>query len=114
MNWYFKCWQQYADFSGRARRKEYWMFYLFNFLFSVIAGFLDGLFDLKFLTIIYPLLTFIPGLAVSIRRLHDVGKSGWMWLIVLIPFVGAIWLLILFCINGVPGRNKWGDNPKEC
>ena len=113
MKWFFKCWQQYADFSGRARRKEYWMFYLFNILFSAIAGFLDGIFGLTLLTIIYPLLAFLPGLSVSIRRLHDVGKSGWMYLIVLIPIIGAIWLLVLLCTDSQVGRNLWGDNPKE-
>lgn len=113
MDWYFKCWQQYADFSGRARRKEFWMFYLINLLFAFIAGFLDGIFDLTLLSVIYPVLIFIPALSVSIRRLHDAGKSGWMYLIFLIPIIGSIWLLILLCTNSQPGRNKWGDNPKE-
>lgn len=113
MKWYLKCMQQYADFSGRARRKEYWMFCLINFIFGFIAGFIDGLLGITLLSIIYPLLVFIPGLSVFIRRLHDVGKSGWMWLIAFIPIVGAIWLFILFCTDSQPGRNQWGDNPKE-
>ena len=113
MNWYFKCWQQYADFSGRARRKEFWMFFLFNFIFAFIAGFLDGIYGLTLLTIVYPLLVFIPALSVCVRRLHDVGKSGWMYLITLIPIAGAIWFLVLTCTDSQPGRNKWGDNPKE-
>lgn len=89
------------------------MFYLFNILFAAIAGFLDGIFGLTLLTVVYPLLVFIPGLSVSVRRLHDVGKSGWMFLIVLIPIIGAIWLLVLFCTDGESGGNKYGDNPKE-
>ena len=113
MNWWLKCIKNYVTFEGRARRKEYWMFYLFNVLFAAIAGFLDGIFGLTLLSIIYPLITFIPGLSVSIRRLHDVGKSGWMYLIILIPVIGAIWLLVLLCTDGQSGSNQWGDNPKE-
>lgn len=119
MEWYIKCLRQYADFSGRARRREYWMFCLFNFLVSFCLGFVAGLLgalmdaNLTSLVWIYALAIFIPSLAVCIRRLHDVGKSGWMYLIVLIPLVGAIWLLVLFCTNGEPGANKWGVNPKE-
>jgi uncharacterized membrane protein YhaH (DUF805 family) len=59
------------------------------------------------------LFIFIPSLAVGVRRLHDIGKSGWMWLIAFIPLAGAIWLLILFCEDSEPGSNNWGDNPKE-
>lgn len=120
MNWYLKCWQQYADFSGRARRKEYWMFVLFNaivaFVISFILGLIAGLTDiaaLANLSYIYTLAVLIPSLAVCVRRLHDVGKSGWMYLICLIPVVGWIWLIILFCTDSQKGSNKWGDNPKE-
>lgn len=120
MNWYLKCWQQYADFSGRARRKEYWMFVLFNaivaFVISFILGLIAGLTDiaaLANLSYIYTLAVLIPSLAVCVRRLHDVGKSGWMYLICLIPVVGWIWLIILFCTDSQKGSNKWGNNPKE-
>lgn len=120
MNWYLKCWQQYADFSGRARRKEYWMFTLFNtiiaFVISFVLGFiggLTGLLGLTYLSYIYSLAVFIPSLAVCVRRLHDVGKSGWMYLIILIPIVGWIWLIVLFCTDSQPGSNQWGNNPKE-
>lgn len=116
MNWYLKCWQQYADFNGRARRKEYWMFCLFNFIISfvigVIAG-LTGMYELIYLSYIYGLAVFIPSLAVCIRRLHDVGKSGWMYLIVLIPIIGVIWLIILFCTDSQYGPNEYGENPKN-
>lgn len=120
MNWYLKCWQQYADFSGRARRKEYWMFVLFNaivafvisFILGLIVG-LTGITALAYLSYIYTLAVLIPSLAVCVRRLHDVGKSGWMYLICLIPVVGWIWLIVLFCTDSQKGSNKWGNNPKE-
>ncbi len=120
MNYYIKVLKQYADFNGRARRKEYWIYNLIN---SIIGGLLffldymlgttiDGL-DLGVLYLVYALFVFIPGLAVAVRRLHDVGKSGWMLLIALIPLIGAIWLLVLYLTNSNPGENKYGLNPKE-
>lgn len=120
MNWYLKVLKQYADFKGRASRKEYWIFFLFNVIFSIAAMTLDNILGLTIsgipygpLYLIYILAVFIPGLAVSVRRLHDVGKSGWMFLIALIPLIGAIWLLILVATDGQQGSNKWGENPKE-
>lgn len=120
MNWYLKVLKQYADFSGRARRKEYWMFALFNMIFGVVAMSLDNILSLKLgslpygvFYILYFLAVLIPGLAVCVRRLHDVGKSGWMILIVLIPIVGAIWLLVLMVTDSNPGENQYGSNPKE-
>ena len=121
MKWFFKCWQQYADFSGRARRKEYWMFTLFNALIAFVLGLVLGVFevitDTQFISTaissIYSLFIFIPSLAVCIRRLHDVGKSGWFYLIGLIPIIGWIWLIVLFCTDSQPGANNWGANPKE-
>jgi len=120
MNWYLKVLKQYADFSGRARRKEYWMFVLFNMIFAIVAMILDNVLGIAMEGIgygplygLYVLAMLIPGLAVGVRRLHDVGKSGWMFLIVLIPLVGAIWLLVLFCTDSQLENNKWGQNPKE-
>ena len=120
MNWYVKVLKNYAVFSGRARRKEYWMFVLFNFIFSVIAIILDNILGLAFenvgygpIYLLYCLAVFIPGLAVSVRRLHDIGKSGWFILISLIPFIGPIWLLVLMCTDSEPGENDYGPNPKE-
>ncbi len=119
MNWYLHVLKQYAVFSGRARRTEYWMFFLFNLIFGVVAFFLDKITGLAHGTYgygpiygIYMLAMIIPGLAVSVRRLHDVGKSGWMILIGLIPLVGAIWLLVLFLTAGNVGENKYGPDPK--
>ena len=120
MKWYLKVLSQYADFSGRARRTEYWMFVLFNIIFLIVAAVLDNLLGLTFMEELpygyiyaaYGIAMFIPGLAVAVRRLHDIGKSGWMYLIVLIPLIGAIWLLVLFCLDSERGDNKWGPNPK--
>lgn len=120
MKWYLKVLKQYVDFDGRARRKEYWMFFLFNTIFAFFAMFFDIILQITFLPffygplyLLYCLFTFLPGLAVSVRRLHDVGKSGWMYLIVLIPLIGPIWLFILSCTDGDKGQNKYGENPKE-
>lgn len=119
MNWYFKVLKQYADFNGRARRKEYWMFTLFNMIFVFIAMLMDNIFETTagelpygLFYFLYVLAIFIPGLAVSVRRLHDVGKSGWMYLIIFIPLVGAIWLLVLMVTDSDPGDNEYGPNPK--
>ena len=113
MNWYLKVLKQYADFGGRARRKEYWMFFLFNIVFASILGFIDAQTGFGVLGGLYSLAILIPGLAVSVRRLHDIGKSGWMLLILLIPIIGAIWLLVLMASDSQQGTNKWGQNPKE-
>ncbi len=120
MNWYLKVLNQYADFSGRARRKEYWMFVLFNMIFAIVAMIFDNIFGIAIEGIgygplygLYVLAMLIPGLAVTVRRLHDVGKSGWMFLIVLIPLVGVIWLLVLTVTDSQQGTNKWGENPKD-
>ena len=120
MDWYLKVLKQYADFNGRARRKEYWMFFLFNMIFAALASLIDysvgtanfvsgsGLFQN-----IYSLVVLVPGLAVAVRRLHDVGKSGWMLLIAIIPLIGAIWLIVLMCTDSNAGENQYGANPKE-
>jgi len=120
MNWYLKCIKQYADFSGRARRKEYWMFTLFNIIFAIVAMIIDNVVGTASPELgygvfygLYALAVFIPGLAVAVRRLHDVGKSGWMILIALIPLIGAIWLLVLMVTDSNPGENQYGQNPKE-
>ena len=120
MNWYLKVLKQYADFSGRARRKEYWMFVLFNMIFAFFAMILDNILGFSIEGIgygplygLYTLAVLIPGLAVAVRRLHDVGKSGWMILIALIPLIGAIWLLVLTLTDSNPGENQYGKNPKE-
>lgn len=89
------------------------MFCLFNFIFSFVAGFIDGLFGVTFFSVVYALALLVPGIAVGVRRLHDIGNSGWMLLVGLIPLIGAIWLIILFCKDSQPGANEYGENPKE-
>ena len=120
MNWYLKALKQYANFNGRARRKEYWMFVLFNAAFAIVAMILDNILGITIEDVgygplygLYGLAVLIPGLAVAVRRLHDVGKSGWMILIALIPIIGGIWLIVLMATDGDLGENKYGQNPKE-
>ncbi len=125
MHYYIDVLKKYAVFSGRARRKEYWMFVLFNVIFAVIASILDGLlgttikgatgtsFGFSFIYVLYILAVLIPSLAVGVRRLHDTGRSGWMMLVGLIPIIGAIWLFVLMVLGGNPGENKYGPNPKQ-
>ena len=95
------CFNKYATFSGRANRSEYWYFYLFTFLLCIIP----------FVGYIAALATFIPSLAASVRRLHDIGKSGWNLLFGLIPFVGAILLIVWHCQPSQEGENEYGPNP---
>ena len=120
MDWYIKVINSYNDFNGRARRKEYWMFVLINLLFSMVAAFLDRMFGIAWtdlgygpLYLIYGLILFIPSLAVLVRRLHDIGKSGWMVLISFIPLIGVFWLLFLLVTDSSPYENQYGENPKE-
>lgn len=114
MQWYIKCLKNYVAFSGRARRKEYWMFVLFNIIFAAVVGTLDSLLKTNFIiSSLYSLVILLPSLAVLVRRLHDIGKSGGWIFIVFIPLVGGIWLLVLLCKEGNPGPNQYGDNPKQ-
>lgn len=106
------CFAKYVDFNGRARRSEYWYFVLFNFIVSLVAGFIDGALGLGFLGLVAGLALLLPGIAVSIRRLHDIGKSGWWVLIALIPLVGWIILIVFACQAGTAGSNAYGEDPK--
>ena len=113
MNWYLGCWKKYAEFSGRARRKEFWMFVLFNFLVSIAVGIVDGILGTNgALGGLYSLAVLIPSLAVAARRLHDTDRSGWWQLIALIPLIGVIILLVFVCSDSKPGENRFGANPK--
>lgn len=121
MDWYIVVINQYLNFKGRSRRKEYWMFILFNMLFFSITMLLDnyviqstieGDIPAGYLTISYYIFVLIPTTAVTIRRLHDIGKSGWYYLISFIPFVGGFWIILMMCLEGEAQTNKWGANPK--
>jgi uncharacterized membrane protein YhaH (DUF805 family) len=120
MKWYLKVIKDnYANFGGRARRQEYWMFALIQiiiFTFLVfLSSFLDDILSFNIsitLFSIYFLATLVPWLAVNVRRLHDIGKSGTYFFVNLIPLIGRIWFLILVCSNGNIGSNKYGPDPK--
>ena len=105
MNYYLKVLQNYATFSGRARRSEYWYFVLFNVIISIGFSFVSSLMQFPLLSSIYSLAVIIPSIAVAVRRMHDVGKSGWFLLI-------PIYNLILACTDGVKGDNEYGSDPK--
>jgi uncharacterized membrane protein YhaH (DUF805 family) len=119
MNWYLDAWKNYFTFTGRSRRKAYWMFVLFNIIAAVLAGVLDSLLGFAGengygpISGLYSLAVFIPGLALAIRRLHDTGRTGWWMLLGLIPLLGWIVLLIFFVTDSQPGANQYGPNPKE-
>ena len=126
IEWYKKVvFENYANFKGRARRSEYWYYNLMQlviFLSLLILGAIGGsLFDsvpgglllAYFIFVFYSLATLIPTLGVVVRRLHDVGKSGWFYFIGLIPVVGGIWLLVLMCTEGDHGENDYGPDPKN-
>ena len=114
MSWYLEVLKKYAVFSGRARRKEYWMFILFNFIFTIVAGIIDAIIGSPgIIYLLYCLAVLIPSLAVSIRRLHDTDRSGWWFLIGFVPFIGAVVLIVFFVLDSTPGENRFGPNPKE-
>src|SRR5262245_40246323 len=120
MNWYLEVLKKYAVFNGRATRKEYWYFALFNIIISMALAVIDmitGTFSAEvgigLLGGLYQLVILIPGIAVSVRRLHDTDRNGWWLLIAVIPLIGAIALLIFLVQDGKPGENHYGLNPKE-
>jgi uncharacterized membrane protein YhaH (DUF805 family) len=121
IEWYKKVvFQNYANFSGRARRSEYWYFFLAYLITAIIASIIDNVVGLNFDPLPYgvfyianAILVLIPSIAVGIRRLHDVGKSGWFVFVALIPLVGAIWLLVVLCKDGDQGTNAYGPDPKN-
>nr|WP_318963260.1 DUF805 domain-containing protein [Sphingosinicella flava] len=130
MEWMLLPLKRYAEFSGRSRRKEYWMFTLFLFLVNIAAGLVlslvmggaamsdgDGgimaaLGGSLLLLAILGLVFLIPSIAVGVRRLHDQDKSGWFLLLGLIPYLGAIVLIVMMCLSGTPGPNRYGPDPK--
>ncbi|WP_237217291.1 DUF805 domain-containing protein, partial [Falsiroseomonas oryziterrae] len=107
------CLQNYVTFSGRARRSEFWFFILFNLLVQVVAAILDSfLGDTGIMGAIASLALFLPGLAVSVRRLHDTGRSGWWVLLGLVPLVGIIVLIVWYANRGEDGPNRFGPDPR--
>jgi len=120
MSWYFEVWKKYAVFAGRARRKEYWYFLLFNILASLLLGFIDGVTGMfspeagmGLLGGLYTLAVLIPGIAVSVRRLHDTNHSGWWLFIALVPIIGSIVLIVFMVRDSQQAENDYGPNPKN-
>ena len=127
MHWMMMPLLRYADFTGRSRRREYWMFVLLNLLLSLAVWtllavtFLAGMSETEMTVVMLPvfilyglvvLAFMIPGLAVTVRRLHDTDRSGWTLLLALVPLVGAILLIVYYCTEGTPGPNRFGPDPK--
>ena len=106
MKWYLLVLQKYATFNGRARRSEYWYFTLFSIIISIALKISDSWLNTQFLESIYSFAVLVPGIAVAVRRMHDVNKSGWYCLI-------PIYNLILACTNGTEGPNEYGRDPKR-
>jgi uncharacterized membrane protein YhaH (DUF805 family) len=120
MHWYLEAIRQYAAFSGRSRRKEYWYFVLFNFLISaglgVVAGVAGAVVGAEWLgfavVMLYFLAVLTPAVAVTIRRLHDTGRSGWWILLGVVPVLGLVMLFFMFQ-GSEAGQNRFGPNPKD-
>ena len=120
MSWFLLAWQRAADFSGRSRRKEYWYFQLFNavvamFLILFAIAFSDQDKPAKFpfgLVMAYGVIVFVPALSITIRRLHDIGKSGWWYFIAFVPLIGGIILFVFTLLDSEPYANEWGLDPK--
>ncbi|UCF97417.1 MAG: DUF805 domain-containing protein [Spirochaetaceae bacterium] len=113
MKWYLEVLRKYVKFSGRARRTEYWMFFLFNTLISIVLALFERRVQMvPWFTVLYGLAVFLPGCAVAVRRLHDVGKS-WTWLLIgLVPIAGGIILIIKLAQSSQPGENRYGLSPE--
>ena len=113
MDGYLKTLKKYADFSGRARRTEYWMFFLFNFVIAIGVSVVDYVLGTTgILGLLFALAILIPSIAVGVRRLHDTDRSGWWLLIGFVPLIGAIVLIIFLVLDSSPGDNRFGANPK--
>ena len=130
MSWYVKVLKQYVDFSGRARRREYWMFVLVNVVIVIVLSLIDTLLgtggfratsgggsfyaanSLGLLSGLYTLAVLLPSIAVTVRRLHDTDRTGWWILLGFIPIIGGIVLLVFYVLEGTRGPNRYGPDPK--
>ena len=119
MNWYLQVLKKYAVFSGRARRREYWFFFLFNIIISIVLSVIDatiGTFSptsgVGLRSGVYGLAVISPSIAVGVRRLHDIDRTGWWLLIAFVPLIGVLVLLVFALLPGTAGDNKYGPDPK--
>ncbi|AXE29427.1 DUF805 domain-containing protein [Chromobacterium phragmitis] len=115
MNWYLTALKKYCDFSGRARRREYWLFQLFQMIALIVLAVLDQVVlrqAVPILTVVYALGTILPAWGVLVRRLHDIGRSGWWMLISCVPLVGGIILFVFTVMDSQQGDNQFGASPK--
>jgi uncharacterized membrane protein YhaH (DUF805 family) len=119
MDWFLLALRRYAVFSGRSRRKEYWFYTLFYLIGYIIVGILDFALgttvaddEIGILGLLYALALLVPSISVTVRRLHDTNRSGWWFLIWLVPLIGIVVGLVLMCLDSDPGDNRYGPNPK--
>ncbi|MEU9292113.1 DUF805 domain-containing protein [Streptomyces sp. NPDC048266] len=112
MNWYLEAFKKYAVFSGRARRKEFWMFQLISLIVAIVLYGIDLAIGMPLLGSLYALAVLLPALGLLVRRLHDTDRSGWWILIGLVPLVGSIVLIVFTCLEGDQRENAHGPNPK--
>jgi uncharacterized membrane protein YhaH (DUF805 family) len=110
VKWYFGALKKYTEFSGRASRKEFWLFTLFNTLAYLILGIVGLVLDLP-LGLLYGLGTWLPVISVQVRRLHDTNRSGWCWWLVLLPLIGFIIVFVWMVSRGTEGDNDYGPDP---
>lgn len=118
MHWYLDAMRKYFVFDGRSQREAFWYFTLVNSVFAIIAAITDSILGITFgdspyglISFLYLLAVLCPSLALSVRRLHDIDKSAWYILLAMIPVVGPIWLLVLYCQRGTGGDNRFGLDP---
>ncbi len=119
MQWFMTALQKWADFSGRARRREYWFFVLIYVVIYIVltvvdtmVGLLNAATGIGILGGLFALAMLIPGISVAVRRLHDTDRSGWWLLLALVPVIGAIVLIVFYLLDSQPGENRFGPNPK--
>ena len=111
MEWFLLALKKYATFTGRSRRKEYWMFVLFYVVIAVGLSLVDAMLGTGFLGAVFVLAMFIPSISCAVRRLHDTGRSGWWMLIGFVPLIGLV-LIYFLVLEGEAGDNAYGSNPK--
>jgi uncharacterized membrane protein YhaH (DUF805 family) len=113
MEWMLLAWRKFIDFSGRARRKEYWMFVLGVVLASIVAQIADAIIFGGLISGLLGLAVIIPAIACQVRRFQDQDRSGWLVLLNLVPVIGNIAVLVMMCLEGTKGPNQYGPDPKS-